>query len=207
MPTIHDLIFPLYLGEVRSAVPSRHPRPLPGTGVHCFGLVLDPAEVLIAAIFGARRSKLERFLADLSCFSFSLETSPSQVCCFSAALPDLRAYPFNDRELGSLVLLLHKSALASSPIEDLGGLPRLFCWGQKDSGAPIYDLAFTRLQKILPLPLDPVWYAGIWQALVKGGHAVACTVSGGFAPLWEIVITGEEWQSLILDMVKKGKLT
>jgi hypothetical protein len=65
---------------------------------------------------------------------------------------------------------------------------------------------FEKLQKIVALPLDPLWYPRIWEELLANSYAAPCTCHGGFSNLWEIIITKDEWQELVLSLVREKVL-
>jgi len=178
------------------------------TGVTCFGLALDESAVVVAGVFGGRQTNLD----DL--FNHKINWYPCQCHLksggdplpFTLSLQDTQLYPYDDLDIGSLRLCLHKGTLASQDLAYLGDLPRFYCWAERGCPAPVLSLLFEKLQRIAALPLDPDWYPALWQALVAGGYATPCRSFGGFAPLWEVIITQEEWQSLVLCLVKDGVL-
>ena len=178
------------------------------TGVECLGMVLTDSTLLVAGIFGGRSTNLNEFLATTARWSpCQLKQSDYDTpVAFSISFEDIEIYEWEDFDFGKLVLLLHKGALASQQITQLGDLPNFFCWSKADKDQPALSLLFEKLQKIVALPLDPHWYPRIWDELLAEGYATPCTCYGGFSNLWEVIITKDEWQGLVLSLVREKVL-
>jgi hypothetical protein len=204
---IDHFIRPKRVGKIQRAQDRFSPGPQE-TGVECLGMVLTDSTRLVAGIFGGRSTNLNEFLATTARWSPCQLVQPDNdtPVPFSISFEDLETYAWEDLDFGKLVLLLHKGALASQQITQLGDLPNFFCWSKADEDQPALGLLFEKLQKIVALPLDPQWYPRIWDELLAEGSATTCTCYGGFSNLWEVIITKDEWQELVLSLVRRKVL-
>jgi len=204
---IDHFIRPKRVGEIQRAQ-DRFSLGPKETGVECLGMVLTDSTLLVAGIFGGRSTNLNEFLATTARWSPCQLVQPDNdtPVPFSISFEDLETYEWEDLDFGKLVLLLHKGALASQQITQLGDLPNFFCWSKTGEEQPALSLLFDKLQKIVALPLDPLWYPRIWEELLAEGYAAPCICYGGFNNLWEIIITKDEWQGLVLSLVREKVL-
>ena len=178
-------------------------------GVHCYGIALDDTNVLVACILGARVMRLETFLVEFGYGATYAVEIKGEAHSFSVSLSDdYQRYPYEHPDgLGGMTLVLHKAALMGLPLTVLGDDPHFYVWGPFDGKTPHLDLWARRMQDVLSLPLDSEWYDLLWNKLVEQEWAVPCNSLGGFAPLWDVSISSDEWHRLVMDLVADGTLS
>jgi len=177
-------------------------------GVYCYGLAIDEAGVVVACILGGHITRLSGFEIDVGFGQpLAIDIESERVEFSFGALAEYETYHYQHQDgLGALTLMLHKASLMGVPLMNLGGEPHFYVWGPQDGEAPHLDLWARRMQDILSLPLDDAWHPLLWQQMLEQEWAVPCQNLGGFAPLWDVTITAQDWQDFVMDLVSDGTL-
>ena len=167
------------------------------TGVYSWGIATDPVGVMIAGIFAGRKTALAELGMRLSSNQLTI---PLEEKNLSFEGFGREAYRIFDQNLpdgqGAARLYLHRGLTAEDPVES-GGMLFFYVWGHTRS-APDFDLWAARMQDIHRLPVRKSWYPCLWDKMLYRGWVQRCTTYG-FAPLWEVSVTTDEWQAMIIE--------
>ena len=161
-----------------------------------WGIALDPAGVMVAGIFAGRKTALDEvhLLLDAR-FTIRMQAEDIAFSGYGSG-----AYQKFDQELpngqGLARLYLHRGATSDDPLE-IGGMLFFYVWGATPE-APDFELWAARMQDVHRMPVRKSWYPQLWQILVARGWAQPCRTYG-FGCLWEVSVTSEEWQAMILE--------
>lgn len=205
---LQDFLAPTLLGPL-----SYGAEQLPN-GVHCFGLVIDADDVLIAGIFGSRPLRMEQFRTEiLSGLRMGVQGQQGFMAFRSAGEQNYRLFEHAHKDgLGELLLVLHRAALLGEPLAVVGDEAHFYALAPVHAGRsaaqhPQLDLWARRMQDVLSLPILPAWHAPLWRALCDQQFALPCRSPGGFGPVWDVAIEQSDWQALVRRLVRGGQLT
>lgn len=189
---LHDYLYPEKLGWVHL---DQDNLPLP-LDLFSWGIALDPTRCMIAGMFAGRKASLDEFHLALT-DNFRIQT-PGEEIKFSGFSKD--AYQKFDQPLpngqGVSRLYLHKGASSDEPVE-MGGILFFYIWGSTPQ-APDFELWANKMQDVHRIPVRKTWYPLLWEIMVTRGWVQPCR-SINFGPLWEVSVTSEEWQEMIME--------
>lgn len=202
MQQAHEFICPRWIGE------TIHPRTQAPTGVHLFGLVVDPAGYMVAGIFGARPTRMARFTPEIHLGIPQTTLIGVKVVTFRPAVAgSYDVFEFNQAEgLGKLVLYIDKTAMLTHTVESTQDHIRFFAIGSAHTNQPFYDLWSRRLQELLSIAILPEWHHRLWQEMVNQAWIAPCENYGGFGPAWDIYLNSAEALDQVLHLIKTKQL-
>lgn len=168
-------------------------------GIMCYGIVVDAHGSMIAASFAGRQTSIVEFKRSLAGVRLSVKGDEHNID-FQAQAED--SYQIFDAPLphgqGTSSLYLHKAALLAYEPVLVGDLKFCYVWGHKDQAYPYFPWWEERVQDAHRIPFLKEWDQALWNMMIDQGWVQTCT-SIGFANLWEISVSSEEWQNLIID--------
>lgn len=114
-------------------------------GVHCFGLAIDEAGIMIAGIFGARPMRMENFHVEISTgVRQGVQLSAEQFIPFrSAGMHNYQLFDYTHKDgLGDLLLVLHRAACLGETLEVIGDEAHFYAFGtaRRASDEQVYPL-------------------------------------------------------------------
>ena len=178
-------------------------------GIACYGLAVDAAGIMVAGIFGGRQVVMDRFYPEVDLGLPACVQIDGELFDFRLAGGDAyKHYPdVYPEHSGAFPLFILQEALAETPLARLGEQAHFYTLGHVGDSHPCLEVWAKRMQDLNALPLDPGWYPQLWELLLEEGWGAPVSVYGGFGPVWDVFIGREDWQEVVLRLVKAGKLT
>ena len=168
--------------------------------IHCWGIVLDPSNSMVAGIFGGWKSALLTFSDLLPKNKFKISSGKNIPSFSTFQKNEYRVYtlPLPGGQ-GSGVVYIHRSALAEYAPVQVGELVLFYAWGEsKDANTPFLPLWSSRMQDLHEFPIDDAWQDPLWNVTEAKGWAQKCSLSLGFAPVWEIAVDPKEVEAVFM---------
>ncbi len=202
MQQANEFICPRWIGE------AVHPRTQAPTGVHLFGLVVDPAGYMVAGIFGARPTRMARFTPEIHLgIPQAALLGPKFVTFKPAVAGSYEMFEFKHGDgLGQLALYIDKTAMLTHNVEFTQEHIRFFAIGSAHTNAPFYALWARRLQELLSIAILPEWYPRLWQEMADQAWIAPCENYGGFGPAWDVFLSRTEALDQLLSLIKTKQL-
>lgn len=168
-------------------------------GVMCQGLVTDQQDNMLCAIFVGRQTAMETFKRTLPGKDLRIRNEEHNLSFSVQSADSYQIYPVDlpHGQGTTLLYLLKTSLLSHSPI-DIDGLQIFHVWGLGNENKPHFPWWEQRVQDTHRIPFKTSWSPALWNLMKERGW-VQHSKSIGFANLWEITVSSEEWQNLIIE--------
>ncbi|MCB2160604.1 hypothetical protein KQH40_00800 [bacterium] len=204
MENAKDFFSPQLIGET---VHSRSKEP---SGVHVYGLVVDPAGFIVAGTFGARSTRMDRFMPEMHIgVPLTVLVSGAYINCRPASAGSYDLFEFEHPEgYGRLAMVVDKTAMLSHPVEAFEEREniRFFATGSVITRSPFLDLWARRLQDLISVAILPEWQQRLWDEMVEEAWIAPCKNYGGFGPVWDVFVGKKEAMEKLLGLIQSKQL-
>ena len=175
--------------------------------LYCFGLVLDPADVVVKIILGGAISEINKVKKNGVYSAHFIDKTDNKRNEISLDLENSIFTPLELSErLGKVLVISHNAGLLTSDPAEVGGITHLFVWGKKGDKEPDKGYLTTSLQKFGEKPILLEWLPILWNEIVKRGLVEPCKDFGGFGPAWDLSLDRKTWDQIFLKSFKSGEL-
>ena len=194
-------INPQYLGFIHF--------PYDDAFVYCYGMTLDPADVVIKTILAGTIGEIEK-IKKTGTLRAKFTPSPTATNRKSLdVLIDMEHSTVTEIELGErkgrALVISHGAGLQTSEPVAIGDFTHLYVWGHMGTLEPDEGNLIATLQKFGEKAILPEWLPAIWKRLIDKKAITCCKNLGGFGPAWEIVIDPHAWDKLYAACFKAGE--
>jgi len=175
--------------------------------LYCYGLVMDPSDVVVKIILGGSISEINKVNKTGVVYAYFINKQDGKRSQITLDLENSTFTPLELSErLGKLAIISHNAGLLTSDPAEVGGITHLYVWGKKGEQEPDKKYLTTSLQKFGEKPILPEWLPILWNQLLNRNLVETCKDFGGFGPAWDLCLDKNTWDDIYIKAFKGGEL-